>query len=71
MSRLSTLENLEGVRIDFSGEEVTNLASLQEVEEAVDVKQAINEDNVERVLAHATPSIVRYYPLMEYCTLII
>jgi hypothetical protein len=71
MSRLSTLENLEGVRIDFSGEEVTNLASLQEVEEAVDVKQAINEDNVERVLALATPSIVRYYPPMEYCTLLI
>jgi hypothetical protein len=59
------------VRIDFSGEEVTNLASLQEVEEAVDVKQAINEDNVERVLALATLSIVRYYPPMEYCTLLI
>ncbi len=46
MSRLSAVEELVGVRIDFSGEEVTNLASLQEVLVAIDESEVISEDHV-------------------------
>lgn len=65
MSRLTAVEELVGVRIDFSGEEVTNLASLHEVVAAVDATQAIIEDSVKAVKCTATQSAVRHYPLIK------
>ena len=65
MSRLTAVQELVGVRIDFSGEEVTNLASLHEVVAAVDATQAIIEDSVKAVKCTATQSAVRHYPLIK------
>ena len=60
MSRLTADEKLVGVRFDFSGEEVTNLASLQEVVESIDATQAVSEDVVKVIAGTATRPIVRH-----------
>jgi len=60
LSRLTDIEIPVGVRIDFGGEEVTNLASLQEMVAAEDAPQAIREDNVKVIEGVATRSIVRH-----------
>ncbi len=61
MSRLSAVQELMGVRIDFSGEEVTNLASIQEVVATVDATQAINKDNVNVLKGTTAQPFVRIY----------
>ena len=62
MSRLTPAGRSVGVRIDFDSEEVTNLASLQEVVTPDDAPQYLSEDNVKVMEGFATRPIVRHYP---------
>ena len=60
VSRLTAVEKIVGVKIDFSGEEVTNLGSLQEVVEVTEATQAFIEDNVKLDDDAASQPSVRY-----------
>ena len=64
MSRLTAVEKPEGLRIDFSGEEVTNLGSLQEVVLEMEASQAICEVSKNAMDCTASLPIVRPYPGM-------
>jgi hypothetical protein len=70
MSRLTVEENLVGVRIDFSGEEVTDLASLQEfvvVEDATQGPSEVVKGNEDL----ASRSLVRDYPMIRVLKFVI
>lgn len=60
MSRLLDIEKLEGVRIDFGGEEVTNLASLHEAVAEAGATPAIIEENVNVIDGTASGPSVSY-----------
>lgn len=63
LSRLTDIEIPVGVRIDFGGgEEVTNLASLQEGVVAEDTTQASSEDNVKIMKGTVAGSQVSHHP---------
>ncbi len=62
LSRLTDIEIPVGVRIDFGGEEVTNLASLQEGVVAEDTTQAYSEDNVKIMKGTVAGSQVSHHP---------
>jgi hypothetical protein len=66
MSRLSAVEELEGVRIDFSGEDVTNLSSLQEEVAVEDASQGHKEKNVKLSEGSCSTPIVRHHYLYKF-----
>lgn len=59
VSRLTTVEKTVGLRIDFGGEEVTNLASLQEADAARAQDHTTGEDNATLYEGTDTRPIVR------------
>ncbi len=70
MSRLTADETHGGVRIDFCGEEVNNLASLQEEDAAMDATQSLNEENDTVVEGTTTRPTVRDYPSIQVSKII-
>jgi hypothetical protein len=69
ISRLTGVENIAGLRIDFGEEEVTNLASLQEAVVAQARDQSCSEEVYEGSAARPTVREIFFFISVEFVIL--